>query len=159
MSYSEATGKLILCSADVDSLDALVSTIRSNLDKKGAQYSGPSAHRLSHQEISQFLRHLDDPESEKTADKNEIKNIFFEIASNNKNINRLALIAQNQSDISIRRIIIVGQESIRDGFSFDKPDDVFVVAVVGQKQHKKGRGYDPYTWDPNVDHIPSYQDE
>jgi ribosomal protein S10 len=155
MSYSESTGKLTLYSSDRDALDNLTSAIRSNLDKKGAQYNGPiNPPPISDHEVHQFLRHLNNPDAKGTPNKKDIKQILFEIAGSDEDIKQLVVTVQNESPIFVRIFKIVGEESIRSAFSFEKPENVFVAATLGKKTHSKGRGYDPYSWDPNIDHIP-----
>ncbi|WP_152041795.1 hypothetical protein [Salinigranum salinum] len=159
MSYAESTGELILCSPNRHSLTALTTRIRSKLDEKGAQYNGPKTPpAISYREVHRFLRHLTEPDSEETPEKRDLDEILFRIADSEEHVRDLVSIVEDESDLFVRELLIVGDDSIRSAFSFDNPDDVFVLATLGQRRHQKGRGFDPYSWDPNLDHIPSHPD-
>lgn len=160
MSYSEKQARCLLFSSDGKLLENFKSKLREKYDKKGIQYNGPhDKPAIKAKKLILFLDHLHS--STVTEDKNntlEFPHYLFEIAEDEDNRQMLVEAAKDQSRLYAKEFVIVGQSGIKPALTFDLPDSIFATVTIGKREHTKGKGESVYTWDPNIDNIPSHLD-
>ena len=155
MSYGEPEAILIIFSADRSGLQNVVDGIRKELERKGSEYQGPINHeRVKHGKLRQFLRHIDDPDSDRTAGAENLPDWLFDAVKSDEHVDALLDAAESKNGVSGHEIRIVGNDSIGSILSrIDVPQGICVAAVIGPKRYGKGSGNDPYTYNPNVEHV------
>lgn len=154
MSYSESMGVLFLISDDSGELQTFVDELREELEKMGSQYEGPiPLPQVTQQDLTRFIRHIENPDSEETADAENLPNWLFSAVKSEDDLDFLAQAAESGTRIFGRQINIYGDEVIATILSNDVPENITVTAELGKKTHGKGGGNSPYTYDPNVDHV------
>lgn len=159
MSYSESEAKVLFFSSDQHTLNGFSSEFRKPLDEKGMDYKRPlTPPRVKPDNIAYFLKHIKDPDSEDTPSKDQFANWLLDAVDNEENLNMIINASEERKSISARIYKIVGYRSIQTALSFELPDSVGATVQIDQRTHRKGGENSPYTWDPNVDHIPSHSD-
>lgn len=159
MTYSESKAEIIFFSTNRDELLQFKSQFRDRLDKKGTQYDGPiPLPQVTPGEVTKFLHHINSPEQDNNEDEDLPEEWLFKIATTEENINMLVSASQNNSPLFARQYHIVGSKSVTELLSFDLPEPVYAAVALGKKNHPSGGGHDPYTWNPDLDHIPSHPD-
>lgn len=154
MSYSESKISLILVSPNLDEIQSVSNEIRSNLDKKGGEYSGPAAlPTVDPDNLAIFLAHIQSPTSEDTHDRDYFQDWLFDVADSEENREILIKAVEDELSLHVRVYQIYGNQMIESALKFELPNSVSAVASLGKVTRKKGMGKDPYGWDPNVDHI------
>ena len=161
MSYSEKQAICLLFSSDGKLLENFKSKLREKYDEKGIQYNGPhDKPAIKTNKLILFLDHLHS--STVTEDKNnttKFPQYLFEIAEDEDNRQMLVEAAKDQSRLYATEFVIVGQNGIKPALTFDLPDSIFATVTIGKREHPKGKGESVYTWDPNIDNIPSHPDD
>jgi hypothetical protein len=159
MSYSESEATLLLFSSNRDALEEFNSGVKQQMNKKGGQYDGPMAFPVvKPDELIAFLYHINDPNTERTPSRDELSGWLFDAIDSKPNLDAVITAAKQGNALLTRQYRILGDELIKSALSFDLPNSVNAAVKVGQRKHHKGSGHDPYTWNPNVDHIPSHPD-
>ncbi|WP_420181828.1 hypothetical protein ACNO8S_09545 [Haloarcula sp. KBTZ06] len=159
MSYSESEGEIIFFSQIRHELDNFSDQFRSEVDAKGSEYLGPyPLPEVDSAELARFLIHIKDPDSDEAPDRDLLEEWLFDIVSNKKNLETLISASEENSSIFGRRYQIFGDHAIKTALSREIPEEVFAAAQIDWQEYDKGSGHDPYTWDPNVDHIPTHPD-
>jgi len=158
MSYGDSEAELVVFSAKRNRLEVLVDEIQEDIESGGGEFIGPyKPPVVDSNQLREFLTHLQNPDSggEKF---DESYNWLFDVADSEENLEALATIAQNEQPVFARKFNISGGREIKLALSFQLPEEIFATAKVGKKTHQKGNGYDPYTWDPSADTVPSHPD-
>lgn len=154
MSYSESKIRVVLVSPNLEEIKYVSEEVRSNLDKKGGEYSGPAALPIvDPSDLAEFLAHIQNPSSENTNDQDHFQDWLFDIANSEKNREILIEAVKNELSLHVRVYQIYGNQMIESALKFELPNSVYAVANLGKVTRKKGMGQDPYGWDPSVDHI------
>lgn len=156
MSYNNSGIDLLFYSTDQETLHTFSSKFREKLDKKGGEYSGPMTLKTANPGILQaFLLHITDPNSDETADRDDFPEWLFEVLDSEEDLETLVSASMEEQAVFGCQYQIMGDHVVASILSFDLPDEVSSVATSIKKTHQKGNN-DPYTWNPNVDHIPSH---
>lgn len=160
MSYSEQQARYLLFSSDGESLEIFTSDLRENYNRKGIQYNGPhDLPTVNPEKLILFLDHINS--STYAEEGNEISKfpwVLFKIAENKNHRQFLVEAAKEKSRLYAKEFVIIGQSGIKPALKFDLPDSVFATVTIGKREHPKGKGNSVYTWDPNIDNIPSHPD-
>jgi hypothetical protein len=160
MSYSEKQARYLLFSSDGGSLEGFTSNLREYYNKKGIQYKGPhDLPTINSEKLILFLDHLHSSTvAEEKNDTSRFPWVLFKIAEDEDHRQFLVEAAKNQSRLYAKEFVIIGQSGIKTALTFNLPDSVFATVTIGKREHTKGKGNSIYTWDPNIDNIPSHPD-
>jgi len=158
MSYSESGIDILFFSSDRDTLQAFNDEFREHVDTKGGEYKGPFKPKtVSPGLLHSFLLHINDPEAENTGSRDDYPDWLFDALDSEAHLETMIDASWNEEGLFARRYEIMGDHVVSSVLSVDVPEEVMTVATTIKKTHRKGNK-SPYTWNPNVDHIPSHPD-
>lgn len=158
MPYSQPEGAATFFSHDRDILLEFNSEIRGQLDDAGGEYEGPFPFpQIDMDQVDRFLICITQSDDNGTDIQNEFPDWLFEVARSSENRELLVEASKLDRGLYARGYRFVGDRIVKVGFSVEPPPSVGVLAELDQRTHKKG-DYDPATWNPNLDHIPSHPD-
>ena len=162
MSYSESGIDLLFISSNHDALERFNSGFRKKIEKKGGQYDGPTPlPKVKPELLDSFLLYISDSESGKTVGLSDYPDWLFDALDSEEHLDMMVSTSKNNDPLYARRYQIMGEHVTSSVLSFDLPEEIMAVATSTQKTHLKSHQKDvqgTYTWDPNVDHIPSHPD-
>lgn len=148
----ESRTTIVAASAGRGSLLDYVSAVRDRLDAGGLEYKGPAAPpNVSHEPVESFLRYRSDPGAETTPDEPPVPEWVLTIGRNESGIAILRTAVDRAVHVFGRQFQVFGQRGAEAALDVDIPEDIAVS--VGTRPLDRGQGCDPYTYDPNVDHV------
>lgn len=148
---------MLLFSPNKHQLVQFVAKHKEKIETKGIEFNGPHPlSKIKSRKLVAFLYHIKYPNKEETLDEKMFPDWLFDAVASDENHEALVKAAEEGSTLHGRQFDILGENNIRPALSFDLPDLVFATVQIGNRALSKGKGKDPYTWDPNIDNVPSH---
>lgn len=146
-------GTLIIFSENQSKLLDFVNQLRDELDKIGCEYGGPiPLERVQHDELNRFLSHIENPNSEQTADAEDFTGWLFDVVKNEEYIEVLAEARESKNPVSARMLRVMGHDPIASILSCEIPQAVSLAAEIDKKPFGGGTG-SLHTYDPSNDYV------
>lgn len=158
MSYGQSEAEILLFSTCQTSLNELVSEIRANLEKKGAEYSGPAAYpTVNPDRLGFYLYHLKYPEADAEFNEIEYESWLFDVLEDEEHLRAMVQAAEEEDALFSRKFRVYGEKPIRETLKLLSSDKVYATVELGHRSHQKQKS-SPYGWDPDLDNVPSHPD-